>query len=126
MINRENCFFCGLKSNSLPYRHKAEVGISCKRCGDYYIDDLLVECKDSSIKELDKVLSGYTRWEKEKGNLPPEIHAQNIDEITNLYKSLSVEVKVDKILLYYSKKVQKEENILHMTLKWTTPSDFQR
>lgn len=126
MINREKCYFCGLEAGGLPYRHKAEVGISCKRCGDYYIDDLLVECKDPSIKKFDAVLSGYTRWEKERGNPTPEIHAQNIDEITSNYKDLTIKEKVDRILLYYSGKSQEKGEYLNYDTKMDYPVAFSK
>lgn len=104
MTKKESCHLCSLPSDFLPHRHKAERGVSCKRCGDYYIDDLLVECGEPTNKEEKAILSGYTRWQKELGNPIPEINAQNIERIIEENKKYSDEEKVDKLLLFYSKR----------------------
>jgi hypothetical protein len=103
MANKQNCVLCGLDSDYLPHRSKAEVGVSCKRCGDYYMDDLLVECGEPTKEEGKAILSGFTRWQKELKNPIPEIGVDNIDEIIRQHKSYSDEEKVDKLLLYYSR-----------------------
>jgi len=122
--SKENCYLCGLESDYLPYRHKAERGISCKRCGDYYIDDLLVECKEPINIENGAILSGYTRWEKELGNSPPEINAQNIDQLIEDHKSFSTRDKVDKLLSYFSKINPNKGSFISFDTKLDYPITF--
>jgi hypothetical protein len=105
MQQEPNCFFCGYQSAYLPSKSgKDLVGLSCKRCGDYYLDGLLAASGESIKEESKKILSGYARWEKELRNSPPEITADNEEVIVQNNKDYSDETKVDKLLIYYSKK----------------------
>lgn len=100
-----NCFICGYQSTYLPSKSGRDlVGLSCKRCGDYYLDGLLIKSGESIEEECKKILSGYARWEKELGNSPPEITTNNEETIVQNNKDYSDEMKVDKLLIYYSKK----------------------
>jgi len=124
MAKKESCHLCGLPSDFLPYRHKAERSVSCKRCGDYYIDDLLVECGEPTDKEEKAILSGYTRWQKELSNPIPEINAQNIERIIEENKKYSDKEKVDKLLLYYSKKYPKRGAFIPFDHEMNYPITF--
>ncbi len=104
METKQICYLCGLPSDFLPYRGKAEGRVSCNRCGDYYIDALLVEGGGPTDKERKAILSGYTRWQKELGNPVPEINVENIEKIIEENKKYSDEEKIDRLLLYYSRK----------------------
>lgn len=108
MGKKESCYLCGLESDYLPAIPKDMKGISCNRCGDYYIDGLLVACGEPKSKEDKAILSGYTRWEKELENQIPEIHEKNYEKIIQDNKNYSDLEKVDKLLLYYSKKYPKK------------------
>lgn len=124
MAKKESCYLCGLLSDFLPYRHKAERGVSCKRCGDYYIDDLLVECGEPTDKEGKTILSGYTRWQKELRKPIPEINAQNIERIIEENEKYSDEEKVDKLLLYYSNKHPKRGAFIPFDCEMNYPITF--
>jgi len=78
--------------------------VSCKRCGDFYLDGLLVAAREPRNEEERVILSGYTKWENVAGNSPPEIRPDNIDEILRTHSDLSAKDKVDLILLFYSAK----------------------
>jgi len=104
METKQICYLCGLPSDSLPHRERAERGVSCNRCGDYYIDALLVEGGGPTDKERKVILSGYTRWQKELSNPIPEINVENIEKIIEENKKHSDEEKIDRLLLYYSRK----------------------
>lgn len=100
---KEFCHLCGLESDFFPSKGVLH-GISCKRCGDYYMDDFLIECGEPKKAKDKAILSGYTRWEKELRHSIPEIKNENYEEIIRCNKSYSDAEKVDKLLLYYSKK----------------------
>lgn len=126
MVNKQNCVLCGLESDYLPNRSKAEIGVSCRRCGDYYMDDLLIECGEPANEESRAVLSGYTRWQKELKNPTPEINADNIDEIIQYNKNYTDDEKVDKLLLYYSKKYPDKGSYANYDLKMDLPISFSK
>jgi len=102
MAGKTVCPLCGLEAEPLPYRHRDEQGVTCKRCGDFYIDGLLLSMGGPADEEGKAVLSGHTRWAKLEGNPPPEIGAQNIDEIIKSHANLSSYEKVDLFLLFLS------------------------
>lgn len=96
------CPLCGLDSESLPSRSRDERGVSCKKCGDFYIDGLLTYKGPPADDDGRAILSGYARWAKIEGRGPVEITAGNVDEIIERHKGISPDDKVDLILRYYS------------------------
>lgn len=96
------CPLCGLDSESLPSRSRDEMGVSCKKCGDFYIDGLLTVKGPPADDDGRATLSGYARWAKIEGRGPVEITAVNVDEIIERHKGISPNDKVDLILRYYS------------------------
>jgi hypothetical protein len=105
MQEKPICFFCGLKSDYLPsISGQNLVGISCRRCGNYYLDGFLAECGAPNEENEKKILRGYTRWEHVLGNSTPIITADLIEIIIRDNRDYSDETKVDKLLLYYSGK----------------------
>lgn len=98
-----SCFLCGLDSEYLPsISGEALVGISCRRCGDYYLDDLLVNCGMTEEEADRAILSGYTRWQPILKNPIPKITVDKEDAIIRNNKNYSDSDKVDKLLIYYS------------------------
>jgi hypothetical protein len=59
---KPSCYLCGLEAESLAsISGQALAGISCERCGEYYIDDFLVACGVTE-QETDKaIISGFTK-----------------------------------------------------------------
>lgn len=106
MEKKTSCSLCGLDSKYFPSKGVLH-GISYKRCGDYYMDDFLIECSEPKKAEDKAILSGYTRWEKELRHSILEIKNENYEKIIWDNKGYSDTEKVDKILLYYSKKQPK-------------------
>jgi hypothetical protein len=105
MNEKLSCYLCGLQSDYLPpISGRDLIGISCKRCGNYYIDGLLAACGEPKNEEDRAILSGFTRWQKELDNPIPEITTENIDKIIQDNRDFSDQEKVDKLLLYYSRK----------------------
>jgi DNA-binding PadR family transcriptional regulator len=64
----------------------------------------LAECGEPREENEKTILRGYTRWESVLGNPAPIITADRIDIISHDNGNLSDETKVDKLLLYYSRK----------------------
>jgi len=63
MSEKPSCYLCVLQSDYLPpISGRDLIGISCKRCGNYYIDGLLVACGEPKNEEDRAILSGFTRW----------------------------------------------------------------
>ncbi len=105
----QSCHLCGLEAG-YPPRHKNPLiyGFSCRRCGNYYIDSFLVDLGEPTENEDRAILSGFTRWENELGRPTPEILNENYKDIIENNKNYSDEEKVDKLLIYYSKKYPKK------------------
>jgi len=98
------CPLCGRDSKSFPRRpEKDETGVSCERCGDFYIDGLLTAKGPPADDDGRAILSGYVKWAKIEEGVPVEITAFNVDKIIERHKGISPNDKVDLILLYYSK-----------------------
>ena len=105
MQKKPTCFFCGLQSDYLPSISGQDlVGISCRRCGNYYLDGFLAECGAPNEENEKKILRGYARWEYELRNSAPIITADRIETVIRDNRDYSDEMKVDKLLLYYSRK----------------------
>ncbi|HDZ24912.1 hypothetical protein LCGC14_2008880, partial [marine sediment metagenome] len=123
MGKKESCYLCGLESDYFPSKGVLH-GISCKRCRDYYMDDFLIDCGEPRKTEYKAILSGYTRWEKEVGHPIPEIKNENYEEIIQDNKSYSDIEKVDKLLLYYSKKQPKRGSLIPYDVDIDYPITF--
>ena len=95
------CPLCGLDSTTLPHRARDEMGVSCKRCGDFYIDGMLVCKEPPADAEARAVVSGHTKWAKILGKPPVEITVNNFDEIVISHRRLSHLDKVDLLLQFY-------------------------
>lgn len=105
MRNTQSCHLCGLEAGYLlPHKNPLIYGFSCRRCGDYYIDSFLVDLGEPTKDEDRAILSGFTRWEDELQKPTPEILNENYEDVIESNKNYSDKEKVDKILLYYSKK----------------------
>lgn len=123
MGKKVTCYLCSLESNSFPSKGVLH-GISCKRCGDYYMDDFLIDCGEPTKAEDKSILSGYTRWESELRNPTPEIKNENYENIIRDNKSYSDTEKVDKLLLYYSKKQPKRGSLIPYDTEIDYPITF--
>lgn len=116
---------CGLQSDYLPTISGRDfIGISCERCGNYYMDGLLAACGDPTNEEDRAILSGFTRWQKELGNPIPDINTENIERIIENNRNYSDEEKVDKLLLYYSKKQPKRGSLIPYDVNIDYPITF--
>ena len=105
MENKQSCHLCGLEAGYPPsHKNPLLYGFSCKRCRDYYIDSFLVDLGEPTEDEDRAILSGFTRWENELGRPTPEITNENYEGIISNNKNYSDEEKIDKLLLFYSKK----------------------
>ncbi|MBA7648284.1 hypothetical protein ES703_56068 [subsurface metagenome] len=111
MEKKVTCYLCSLESNFFPSKGVLH-GISCKRCGDYYMDDFLIECGEPTKTEDKSILSGYTKWEKELKHPIPEIKNENYEKIIRDNKDYSDTEKVDKLLLYYSENQPKRGSLI--------------
>ncbi len=96
------CPLCGLDSEGLPHRPKDETGVSCRKCGDFYIDGILTCGGSPADDEGRAILSGSAKWAKILGLPPLDITAANVDKLIEGKKDISQEDKIDLILRYYS------------------------
>jgi len=123
MGKKEPCYLCGLESDFFPSKGVLH-GISCKRCGDYYMDDFVIACGEPKEAEDKVILSGYTRWENELRQPIPEIKNENYEKIIRDNKNYSDTEKVDKLLLYYSKKQSKRGSLIPYDINMDYPITF--
>ncbi|MCX6570214.1 MAG: nucleotide-binding protein [Candidatus Aminicenantes bacterium] len=96
------CPLCGLDSETLPHRARDEMGVSCKRCGDFYIDGMLICKGPPADTEARAIMSGHTKWAKILGKPPVDITVNNFNEIIISHTRLSHLDKVDLLLIFYS------------------------
>jgi predicted nucleotide-binding protein len=115
------CPLCGLDSESLPRRPRDETGVSCKRCGDFYIDGMLTYKGPPADDQGRAILSGYTKWARILGKPPVEIHAGNIDEIIRGLSGLTQYDKVDLILTYFAIKEPRQGQFISFDRKLEIP-----
>ncbi len=123
MGKKVTCYLCSLESNFFPSKGDLH-GIICKRCGSYYIDGFLIACGEPTKAEDKSILSGYTRWEKELKRPIPEIKNENYLKIIKDNKSYSDREKVDKLLLYYSRKQPKRGSFVPYDRNMDYPITF--
>jgi predicted nucleotide-binding protein len=115
------CPLCGLDAGSLPYRQKDKSGVSCRRCGDFYIDGMLI-CGGSPSDDRGRaILSGYTKWASILGKPPVDINVSNIKAIISDYSELTQYDKVDYLLKFLSIKEPRAGYFINLDKKYDIP-----
>jgi predicted nucleotide-binding protein len=115
------CPLCGLSADSLPRRPRDEQGVSCKRCGDFYIDGMLTYKSPLSGYQGTAILSGYARWARILGKGPVEINTGNIDEIIEGHRQLTQYDKADLLLRFFSIKEPTPGHFINFDIKLDLP-----
>ena len=118
------CPLCGLDSETLPRRPRDEMGVSCRRCGDFYIDGMLIIKGPPADDQGRTILSGYAKWARILGKSPVEINTSNIDEIIRSHSGLTQYDKVDLILKYYSIKEPRPGHCINFDIKLEIPISY--
>ena len=115
------CPLCGLSADSLPRRPRDEQGVSCKRCGDFYIDGILTYKSPLSDDQRPAILSGYARWATVLGKAPIEINTANVDDIIRKYSGLTQYDKADLLLKFFSIKEPNPGHYINFDTKLDLP-----
>lgn len=115
------CPLCGLSADSLPRRPRDEQGVSCKRCGDFYIDGMLTYKGPPSDDQGRAILSGYAKWARILGKAPVEINTANVDDIIRNHIGLTQYDKVDLLLKYFSIKESRPGHYINFDIKLDIP-----
>jgi len=119
------CFLCGLHSEYLT-RISGEglCGISCKRCGEYYLDHFSAECGVTEKPSDKALISGYIKWENALKHSAPIIHDKDIERIIEANKEYPEIMKVDKLLIYYSNNYPKKGALIEFIAELDYPVTF--
>lgn len=116
------CPLCGLPADGLPRRPRDEMGVSCQRCGEFYIDGMLIYKSNPPCDEMGRgILSGYSKWARISGLPPVEITTANIDGIIEAYRQLTQYDKLDLLLRFFSIKESRPGHYINYDVKLDIP-----